>query len=262
MRRASTLLCALLLLSSAGAACHSKKPKNVELRPVSSRTDSPGVRRAMARAMMGQGNYQQSVQMLRLALKEEGGAGHAETHLLLGISLRELRFFPEAEKELQTSIGLDSKNAEAWNSLGVLRQMSAQGDALQAFAEACRLAPDRAEYHNNLGFAYYLVGQFPEAAASLRRAVTIAPDAQRFRNNLGFALGAAGEDEAAKEAFLATGSAAQATNNLGVIYERRGEVQRATESYAAAVALDPELEEAKRNLFRIQKQEPLPPEKP
>lgn len=261
MHRSASLLVALLVLSSS-AACHRNKPKNVEIRPFTSRSDSPGVRRAMARAMIGQGNYQESVQMLRQALKEEGGAGQAETHMLLGISLRELRFFPEAEKELQTAIGLDSKNGEAWNSLGVLRQMSGQGDAVQAFREACRLAPDRAEYHNNLGFAYYLLGQLPEATESLRRAVTIAPDAQRFRNNLGFALGAAGQYDAAKEAFLATGSEAQANNNLGVIYERSGDIKRATEAYATAIAIDPALEEAKRNLFRIKKQEPLPPENP
>ena len=259
MHRAAPLLSALLVFSS-GVACHRNKPENVAISPISSKTDSPGVRRAMARAMMSQANFQGAVQTLRLALKEEGGAGNSDTHLLLGISLRELRFFPEAEKELLTSLGLNSKNAEGWNSLGVLRQMSGQGDAQQAFREACRLAPDRAEYHNNLGFAYYLSGKFPEAAESLRRAVTIAPEAQRFRNNLGFALGAAGQYEEAKESFLAAGSEAQAANNLGVIYERGGDVQRAKEAYATAVSIDPNLEEAKRNLFRIQKQEP--PEKP
>jgi Flp pilus assembly protein TadD len=261
MHHTTLLLSALLLLSSA-QACHRNKTKNVSISPISSKTNSPGVRRAMARAMISQGNFQGAVQTLRLALKEEGGAGNAETHLLLGVSLRELRFFPEAEKELQTALGLDSKNAETWNSLGVLRQMSGQGDALQAFLEACRLASDRPEYHNNLGFAYYLVGKFPEAVESLRRAVTIAPEAPRFRNNLGFALGAAGKYDDAKETFLAAGSEAQATNNLGVIYERGGDVTRAKEAYATAVSIDPNLEEAKRNLFRIQKQEPLPPENP
>jgi Flp pilus assembly protein TadD len=261
MYRVAPLLSALLVFST-GAACHRNKSKNLAISPISSRSDSPGVRRAMARAMMSQGNFQESVQMLRLALKEEGGAGQSETHMLLGISLRELRFFPEAEKELQIALGLDSKSAEAWNSYGVLRQMSGQGDALQAFREACRLAPDRAEYHNNLGFAYYLLEKFPEAVESLRHAVTIAPEAPRFRNNLGFALGAAGQYEAAKEAFLATGTEAQANNNLGVIYEKEGNLKRAIESYALAVSIDPNLEEAKRNLFRIQKPDHLPPEKP
>jgi Flp pilus assembly protein TadD len=261
MHRASPWIASLLLFFFGGACHRDKKPKNVEISPISSQSDSPGVRRAMARALLSQGNYQESVRMLRQALKEEGGVGHPETHMLLGVSLRELRFFPEAEAELQLAIKLDSKSAEAWNSLGVLRQMSGQGDAIQAFREACRLAPDEADYHNNLGFSLYLVGKFQEASEELRHAVTIAPDVQRFRNNLGFALGAVGQYDDAKAAFLATGSEAQANNNLGVVYEKKGDLERATAAYQTAVSIDPALNEAKRNLDRIKKQEPLPTEK-
>jgi len=57
---------------------------------------------------------------------------------------------------------------------------------------------------------------------------------------------------------LATGSEAQANNNLGVIYERKGDLVHATEAYQTAVSIDPALNEAKRNLDRVKKQEPSP----
>jgi protein O-GlcNAc transferase len=252
MTRTILLITALLSVAS----CQKEKPRNAKITPVSTKTDSPGVRRAMARAMQSQGNYQDAVEMLRQALKEEGGQGNSETHTLLGISLRELRFFPEAEESLKTAIKINKKNAEAWNALGVLRQVSGQDGATEAFREACKFAPDLAEYHNNLGFSLYLAKQYKEASESLRRAVTIAPDVPRFRNNLGFALGANGLYDDAKNSFLAAGTEAQALNNLGVVYENNGEISKATEAYASAASIDPNLDEAKRNLDRIKQSAP------
>jgi Tfp pilus assembly protein PilF len=44
---------------------------------------------------------------------------------------------------------------------------------------------------------------------------------------------------------------APAHNNLGVVYERQGKRNEAIAEYRAALAADPELKDAKRNLDRL-----------
>lgn len=245
--RAGFACCVLILLC---CACQPKKPP---LRGVSTQSDGPGVRRALARALLAQEEYGEALKILRQALQEEGGEGDPRTHTLIGVALRELGFYPEARASLTKAISLDAKQGEAWNALGLLEQVSQKPEAaILAFREACRLSPDSAEYHNNLGFSLYIAGRFEEAVKELRTAVVLAPKVPRYRNNLGFALGGLGEVEAAKEAFLAAGSEAMAQNNLGVIYEQRGQKALAREAYAAALALDPKLTEAQKNLKRLE----------
>lgn len=239
-------LCLLLLIG----ACD--RPKEVPLKAAHQASDSPGVRRTMARALLEAGRNQEALEQLRLALKEEGEPGDARTHALLGRTLRELRFFPEAEAALKRALEIDPKLAEAWDARGLLGvYMGEPEEALRDLREACRLAPDTAEYQNNLGFALYLLGRHAEAVEALRRAVVLQPNLPRYRNNLGFALGALGDDAGARAAFVAAGGPAQAENNLGLLFERRGELERAREAYAQALKLDPSLGEAQRNLSRL-----------
>lgn len=247
MRAVAIALAGLLLLGCAPA----KKAK-VKMRGAEVNTDGPGVRRTLARALQAQDKHEEALRQLRAAQKEEGKRPSAKTLTLIGISLRELGFYPEAFEALDQSLTLDAKDAEAWDAMGVLEQlMNKPASAQRRFLAACRLHPDNPEFQNNLGFSLYLAGDFDGAAESIQRALALEPDNIRYRNNFGFVLGALRRDTEARASFQAAVPPAMVENNLGVVYERRGDEAKAKVAYEAALSLDPSLEEAQRNLARL-----------
>jgi Flp pilus assembly protein TadD len=247
MRLLSLALCALLAFG-----CAAQKKAQAQLRAAAGNTDAPGVRRTLARVMISEGKYEEALRQLRAASKDEGKKPSAKTSLLIGIALRELGFYPESSESLERALSLDARDPETWDALGILEQLMGRPDSAQRrFWAACLYGPDNPEYQNNLGFSLYLAGRYEEAGEAARRSVSLAPDNPRFRNNLGFILGALGRDQEARESFRAAVPEAMAENNLGVVFERRGEAQKAEQSYLAALALDPALAEAQRNLSRL-----------
>jgi tetratricopeptide (TPR) repeat protein len=66
--------------------------------------------------------------------------------------------------------------------------------------------------------------------------------------------------EQAYDQFRLAGVPAQASNNVGFLYEERGELARAYDYYMIALQEDPELTQARRNLERVCSQlgRPLP----
>ena len=50
--------------------------------------------------------------------------------------------------------------------------------------DTARNSPGRARVHNNLGYAYYLAGRFPEAQVAYLEALRLAPDFRLARSNL------------------------------------------------------------------------------
>src|SRR5262249_43512453 len=78
-----------------------------------------------------------------------------EVHTLLGLSYREQGLYDEGEAEFKTAIALDSKQAEAYAGLGVLRDLRGDtGDAaLEDHKKAIALSPERPAFYNNYGFS-------------------------------------------------------------------------------------------------------------
>ena len=113
---------------------------------------------------------------------------------------------------------------------------------------AVKLAPNNPAFINNLGFSLYLRHRFKEAVKSYESAARLAPLSRRVRTNLGFACAAMGDLRRAAREFQMGGSEAEAKNNLGFAYERRGDMANAFDLYLEAVRLDPKGERARSNL--------------
>jgi len=82
-------------------------------------------------------------------------------------------------------VGTSLQIAEAHNGLGVaLAQQGRYDEALAAFEDAKRVAPDFATAHFNVGYTLLRMGREREAVAPLRRALEIDPEHARAREEL------------------------------------------------------------------------------
>jgi Flp pilus assembly protein TadD len=139
--------------------------------------------------------------------------------------------------------------AEAYQAAGDVQR------ARDLYADVVRRRPDdptTADALNNLGNIARAAGHPEDALASFERAIALRPDHVAARNGRALALQALGRnDEAERE--LETARAIDPTfatthSNLGNLYFRRDEIERARDAYLAALRLDPEHADAHNNL--------------
>lgn len=83
----------------------------------------------------------------------------------------------EAVEALKKALEIDSRNANAMNSLGFVyaEEHLDLPRGVQLCRQAVELNPRNAAYHDSLGWAYYRAGNLSEAKSSLRRALGLAP---------------------------------------------------------------------------------------
>jgi Flp pilus assembly protein TadD len=181
---------------------------------------------------------------------------------LRGIVYRERGLFADAEADLKAALKLEPDSAETHAALGILYDVQMRPDAEAEHRAAVRLAPSNPAYLNNLGFSLYLRQQFKEAISVYESAARLAPLSRRVRTNLGFACAAIGDLRRAAREFQMGGTEAEAKNNLGFAYERRGDLANAYDLYVEALRLDPKIERARSNLVHaaIVLGRPVPPE--
>ncbi len=120
------------------------------------------------------------------------------------------------------------------------------------FDERCRIQPDDADAHCNLGITLKAQGQLPEALACYRQALRIQPHFANAYNNLGNALVAQGKSDEAMECFrqaLAINpSHANALNNLGLALHGRKQYAEAIARFQQALRINPNYAQAYDNL--------------
>jgi Flp pilus assembly protein TadD len=167
---------------------------------------------------------------------------------LRGIVYRERGLFADAETDLKAALKINPDAAEAHAALGILYDVQTRPEAEAEHRKAVKLAPQNAAFLNNLGFSLYLRQHFKEAIKVYESAARLAPSSRRVRTNLGFACAAVGDLRRAAREFQMGGTEAEAKNNLGFAYERRGDMANAYDLYVEAVRLDPKVERARSNL--------------
>jgi Flp pilus assembly protein TadD len=244
MRCRSILVMAVALV----AACAGRKPV---AEPQLVGGESPAAfQRAIGLTLLRTGQPRGALPHLQRLARLEPGRAEPLCHL--GRAFMDLEMWQQARASLDQAIALDPRHAPAHALFGVL--LDARGDhhaAVAAHRRAAALDPNNAAYRNNLGFALYLDGRYAEALVAYDDALRLGPGLGRIHNNLGFAFGKLGRIEDASEQFRLGGTGAGAANNLGLVYEDRGELARAYDAFAEAVHEAPDLVAARGNLERI-----------
>lgn len=222
--------------------------------------ESPAAfQRAIGVTLLKAGEPRRALPYLQRLVRLE--PGRAEPRCYLGRAFMDMAMWQQARSSIDEAIALEPRYAPAHALLGVL--LDARGDhqaAAEAHGHAIALDPGNAAYHNNLGFSRYLEGRYPDARAAFDAALRLDPKQRRIHNNLGFTFGKLDLIEDASEHFRLAGTPAEAANNLGVVFEDLGQLERAYDAFATAVREAPDLAAARGNLQRICEQlgKPLP----
>ena len=248
LSRCCVLLCAALLLISACTGLHSDLSDETTL--TDEKANPYAFNRSVTLTLL---RTQQPAEALRVVrrLRDLDGDS-AEPFYLAGRAHVDLRQFTLAERSLREALRRKPDYAEAHSMYGVMLDMlDRHEEARRAHRSALKHAPDKAEYHNNLGFHYFLCKRYEKAAKAYEAALQRDPSSHRAHNNLGFTYGRLGRMELALRHFQYAGPPAQATNNLGVAFEGRGELVRAYDAYYAACRMDPRLVPSRANLARV-----------
>lgn len=149
---------------------------------------------------------------------------------------------PEAKSKLHQ---MDSRTAEEWfeNALECESRPELISDAIYAYRQVIRLAPDWIEAYLNLGVAHYQLAEWEEARKVFAAAVEIDPASPIARYNLGCVLEEMGEiDEAIsqlKRAIRTTPGHADAHFNLALAYERKNDHSQARQHWSLYLRYDP-----------------------
>ena len=184
-----------------------------------------------------------------------------QTQTNLGLLLAADGKGDEAIPLLQAAAQADPKNAAPHVALANL--YARMGDADKAMAErmtAVTINPQDTQTRLLLADALLADKKYAEAAMQYETVTKRDPGNAAVQNALGTAYEQMNDLARAQMAFGAAltgkGSArekAQAENNLGVVYEKQGKQAQAIAAYRKAVALDPTLTQAKKNLARFRK---------
>ena len=226
------------------------------------RTSEAGyaARHKLAHELVSRGDWARAFAMLEELHRDR--PDDAEVLTLRGIVYRERGLFADAEGDLKAALKITPDSADAHAAIGILYDVQMRSEAEAEHRKAVKLAPKNAAYLNNLGFSLYLRQHFKEAITVYESAARLAPLSRRVRTNLGFACAAVGDLRRAAREFQMGGTEAEAKNNLGFAYERRGDMANAYDLYVEALRLDPKGERARSNLVHaaVVLGRPVPPE--
>lgn len=154
---------------------------------------------------------------------------------------------------LDTALSSGGASWRSWNAKGVLLDL--RGDwsgADQAFDEAERRAPEKAEVLNNRGWSYLIRGDWNRAKAVLEQAVKLDPLSTRTRNNLELSKAALAADLPARNPGETASAYAARLNDAGVVASMRGDRARAIAAFSRALEVsDSWYERAANNLERV-----------
>lgn len=135
----------------------------------------------------------------------------------------------------------------------VLDRQKRHREAQMHYAEAQRLAPDKHEIFNDLGYSFYLQGQLNKAESALAKAVQAEPNNARYRNNLGLVLGHQNRLPEALEQFRQAGSEADAQFNLAFVHASKNDMDGAKKCFRTALLVDPTYEKARKALENFER---------
>ncbi len=121
------------------------------------------------------------------------------------------------------------------------------------YQSALEAQPHNAELLNDVGYYHYRRGQPSEAEKYLRQALEQSPGQKNAWGNLGMVLGTQGRAKESYEAFVHVVRPAQAHANVGILLARAGQQSAGRQELQQALALEPNLPQARAVLARLDK---------
>lgn len=145
----------------------------------------------------------------------------------------------DAERAFRAVLADEPENVEALHLLGVSRLMTGEAeDAVVLIRDAIQVAPERADFHCNLGVALKGLGRLQEAADALQRSVALDGQQHQAFQVLGDVLLAANDVERAggfyQEALRRNPGSAGVLLGLGKVLMQQGRYKQAVECLAQA----------------------------
>lgn len=180
---------------------------------------------------------------------------HARAHYSLAGVLRMQGRPDEAITHYQQAIRIDRTIAGAHLDLGLLLlDKHRYSEAIQSLTEAIRLAPDMAQAFVGMGRALSESGKPEEGLAAFRKGVELDPNLSAAHFGLAAALATRGDYRGAADEYTRSLNIEPdfvAWNNLGDAQEKLGDLAAARNSYAKAVAMQPDHPMVRYNLASV-----------
>ncbi|MCU0276005.1 MAG: sulfatase-like hydrolase/transferase [Acidobacteria bacterium] len=165
--------------------------------------------------------------------------------------------FNRAVDELRAGLAIQGDDDQMLALLGETLSLAGRfQESLAAFEGCLAVNPENPANQNNLGLAYWNLGQVDRAESAFREALGIDPDFVLARVNLGrFYLHARRDGRRAREALLAAVASdpglASAHDALAESYAMAGSFARAAEHWSRCLELEPQNFDACFNLLMV-----------
>ena len=159
------------------------------------------------------------------------------THVGLGRTYLQMGRVPEAIVEYKEAIRIDPRFVLAYGNLGgtYLYQMGDVASALPVCQKILQLDPGNAWAQDSLGWSYFARNELPQAQAAFEKAVVANPQATLSRYRLAHTHRLQGQYQQAIETLQqlqkADPSETSVLYDMGVVYERMGDRQKAREFF-------------------------------
>lgn len=151
---------------------------------------------------------------------------------------------------------LDPKDAEPPHLLALMEAKQGRNEeAARYFKQALALAPRDVELLNDYGYWLYLDNRLTEAERQLATALQVNPQHKQVLNNLALVVGRQGRYQESFSLFLGCGTEADAHSNLGYIFARAGQYDRARKHYEKALELEPRMKAAAEALVQLDRRD-------
>lgn len=180
----------------------------------------------IAQIYIKKGALEAAIPLLRRTLVND--PNNVEAHILYATVFRDLGLYPQAEKHFLQILQRHPENPKVCAGIAILYDLQRKPDqALFYHRKSITYQPQRADYHNNLGFSLYLSGKIDDAIRELEMALALDPSLSIAYNNLGFAYGKRNEMDKAKRMFRTVNSEIDTLKNLALIYQYKNKSNQA-----------------------------------
>lgn len=153
-----------------------------------------------------------------------------------GVSALRLRDVRQAARLLDKAISLPGASWRAWNARGVAADFERDWSRAEAaYSQAEKLAPNRAEVLNNMGWSKLVRGEWAAAAALLERAAAADPKSRQIADNLELARAAISEGLPQRRPGESEVDWAARLNDAGVVAKVQGDRKKAIAAFSRAI---------------------------